>query len=100
MKRARDARLDKHLGEGGFLVLGHQEADPHIARILGLPIPSKGEFVSCRVKPVGADYLGPKVFLADQWWSLAAEGETVGPAPKRESFKTSSTDLLEYGPAV
>lgn len=46
MKRVRDAR--KHLREEGILLLGHQEADPDIARELGLPVPTKGEFISTK----------------------------------------------------
>lgn len=29
MKRPRDARLPRHVGDEGYLVLGHQDADPH-----------------------------------------------------------------------
>ena len=57
MKRAGDARLPQNLGCEGFLILGHQGTDPHIARGLDLPVPGKGELVSCRVVPAeyGAD---------------------------------------------
>ena len=51
MKRARDCRLEKHLGKEGFLILGHQEQDPEVAEALGLPRPVKGQFVSIRVHP-------------------------------------------------
>lgn len=51
MKRARDCRLEKHLGKEGFLILGHQEQDPEVAEALGLPRPEKGQFVSVRVHP-------------------------------------------------
>jgi hypothetical protein len=51
MKRARDCRKAEHLGREGFLILGHQEQDPEVAEALGLPRPSKGQFVSVRVHP-------------------------------------------------
>ncbi len=49
LKRARDARKQRHLGKEGILVLGHQENDPLVAQALGLPVPGKGDFVSARV---------------------------------------------------
>lgn len=47
MKRARDAR--KKLAAEGILVLGHQNEDPFKAAFRGLPVPRKGEFISCRL---------------------------------------------------
>ena len=41
MKRARDARLPKHLGSEGILVLGHQEQDPLVAESSGFPRPRR-----------------------------------------------------------
>jgi hypothetical protein len=98
MKRARDARLPSNLGGEGFLVLGHQEADPHVARLLGLPTPAKGEFVSCRISAVAADDDRPKVFLSSQWWALAGPTDLPAGAPNRESFKRSQFSEMAHGP--
>ena len=98
MKRARDARLPSNLGGQGFLVLGHQEADPHVARLLGLPTPAKGEFVSCRISAVAADDDRPKVFLSSQWWALAGPTDLPAGAPNRESFKRSQLEEMADGP--
>ena len=81
LKRVRDARLAEHLGGEGFLILGHQQADPHIARGLGLPVPDKGEFVSCRVVPAAHD-AECRVWLGDGWWRLAHADEPAGPSPR------------------
>jgi hypothetical protein len=97
MKRARDARLPQHLGREGFLVLGHQEADPYIAQLLGLPVPAKGEFVSCRVAPVDRDDSRPKVFLIDRWWAIASPDDAPSEAPPRKHFKRSPPFLLANG---
>ncbi len=98
MKRARDARLPRNLGKEGFLVLGHQERDPQIAGLLELPVAAKGEFVSCRVTPVGPDDRRPKVFLVDSWWSIADAGDPQIEAPRRESFRRSPPAMLANGP--
>ena len=98
MKRARDARLPTNLGDEGFLILGHQGADPHIARGLDLPVPYKGELVSCRVVPAenGADR---RVWLGDRWWRLAGASENPGPSPNRDLYLTLSRQMIESGPA-
>lgn len=94
MKRARDARLPKHLGREGFLVLGHQEADPLIAELLGLPIPVKGEFVSCRIRLADAtDASG--VNLDGTWWVLAENDASATPAPLRKLYKAKTREQLE-----
>ncbi len=80
-KRARDARLPKHLGREGILVLGHQEADPLIAADLGLPVPRKGDFVSARVHPAASALDGPTSLIDGQLWRLARDGDPVVPAP-------------------
>ena len=96
MKRARDARLPRHLGSEGFLVLGHQEADPHIASCLDLPIPAKGEFVSCRVVRATT---GPerRVWLGDGWWRLAEPGDTQAPGPDRKLYRRLDQRSIEFG---
>ncbi len=98
MKRARDARLPQNLGGKGFLILGHQGADPHIARGLDLPVPYKGELVSCRVVPAedGAD---SRVWLGDGWWRLASADEASGPNPDRDLYLGLSQQIIESGPA-
>ena len=98
MKRVRDARLPKHLGGEGFLILGHQEADPHIAQGLGLPVPDKGEFVSCRVVPAEHD-AEHRVWLGDGWWRLADAEEAAGPSPDRDLYLGLSRQIIESGPA-
>jgi hypothetical protein len=70
MKRARDCRLKKHLGKEGFLILGHQEQDPEVADALGLPRPSKGQFVSVRVSPADAGD-APVAEIRGQLWRVA-----------------------------
>lgn len=93
MKRARDARLSKNLGKEGFLVLGHQDADPHIAEGLGLPVPFKGEFVSCRIVPASR---GDGVWLGKGWWKLATD-ESAVPAPQRKNYRKLSRDEIRHG---
>jgi hypothetical protein len=98
LKRARDARLPQHLGGEGFLVLGHQEADPYVAQLLKLPVPAKGEFVSCRVTPVDRNDGRPKVFLIDRWWAIATLDDAPSEAPPRERFRISQWSMLARGP--
>lgn len=47
LKRVRDARI--HLKAEGVLILGHQDSDPGMAKKLGLPVPSKGEFIAVKI---------------------------------------------------
>ena len=96
MKRARDARLPQHLGDEGFLVLGHQEADPHIARGLGLPVPMKGEFVSCRVVR-DTSQSGLRVWLGEEWWRLADHSDPRCAAPVRSLYRTLDQRSIELG---
>ena len=98
MKRARDARLPEHLGGEGFLILGHQGADPHIARGLDLPVPYKGELVSCRVVRA-EDGAARRVWLGDGWWRLAGADEASGPSPDRDLYLALSPQVVESGPA-
>ncbi len=46
-KRVRDAR--QALRREGVIVLGHQQSHPRIAADLGLDVPPKGSWISCRV---------------------------------------------------
>jgi hypothetical protein len=81
LKRPRDARLPRHLGKEGILVLGHQDPDPKVARALGLPDTSKGNFVSVRVVPAQPDYPGPSFGLDGARWRVADPDDPVVPAP-------------------
>ena len=79
MKRMRlnGGARDK-LRPEGLLVLGHQDNDPAVARALSLPVPTKGQFVVCRVVPskhsAGAEIEG-------SWWRPATADDPVVPAP-------------------
>ena len=96
MKRARDARLPRHLGNEGLLVLGHQESDPHIASCLDLPVPAKGEFVSCRIARAATVPEG-RVWLGDGWWRLAEPGDAPIPSPDRELYRRLDQRSIESG---
>lgn len=80
-KRARDARLPHNLGNEGILVLGHQEHDPLVASALGLPVPTKGDFVSARVVPAESAWDGPAAEIAGERWRIARPGDPVVAAP-------------------
>jgi hypothetical protein len=81
MKRARDCRLEKHLGKEGFLILGHQEQDPSVAEALGLPRPEKGQFVSVRVYPAKQDD-SPVAEIGGRLWRIARPDDPPIVAPK------------------
>lgn len=82
LKRARDARLHKHLGKEGIVVLGHQDRDPLLAASLGLPIPKKGEFISARVFPAERGFDGHVAEIEGGHWRLAhAAQDAVVAAP-------------------
>ncbi|SMP42409.1 Restriction endonuclease NaeI [Neorhodopirellula lusitana] len=93
MKRARDARKPSQLGQYGFLIIGHQDADPHIATALKLPVPVKGEYVSCRIRKANSvDH--PRVCLDGDWWTIAKGGDEIEPAPERKLFEKMTIDEL------
>jgi hypothetical protein len=89
MKRARDCRLQKHLGREGFLILGHQEQDPDIAAAFGLPRPAKGEFVSVRVHPALPGDPG-SIEIDGGLWRVARPEDPVVPAPAVPRANSSS----------
>lgn len=78
-KRARDARLQ--LRDEGYLVLGHQESHPEIARLLHLTVPVKGEWIAIRVTEVNAEDPRPKVFIQRRWWGAAHSRDPTSAAP-------------------
>ena len=96
MKRVRDARLREHLGGTGYLILGHQNADPAIARCLDLPVPAKGEFVSCRVTPSTTES-DRSVWLGEGWWRLASPTDPTSPSPERDLYYYLDPESLESG---
>lgn len=82
MKRARgNGGARTQLRREGILVLGHQDSDPLIAAALGLPAPSKGEFISARVVVAQAGRDDAVAIIAGQRWALARPGDPVVPAP-------------------
>ncbi len=77
-KRVRDAR--NALRPEGVIVLGHQESHPHIATSLGLSVPPKGSWLSCRVVPDGGD--GERAAHIDgALWRLARSEDKPEPGP-------------------
>lgn len=76
-KRVRDSR--KRLAPEGIIILGHQNDSPMIAASLGLPIPSKGEWVAARIVPASPG--AGQVVIAAQEYRLAEPGDPVAPAP-------------------
>jgi hypothetical protein len=81
-KRARDARLPKHLGSEGILVLGHQQDDPEVARGLELAVPVKGQWISVRVSPAENTWAGPAAEIDGRPWRIAEPSDPVVNAPK------------------
>ncbi|RFU42344.1 restriction endonuclease [Actinomadura logoneensis] len=81
-KRPRDARLPRHLGREGILILGHQGDHPRIAEELGLPVPDKGEFVSVRVVPTMDIGSRPSTTIDGVHYTPAALGDPMTAAPE------------------
>ncbi len=81
MKRARACREPEHLGQEGFLVLGHQEQDPEVAEALGLPRPAKGQFVSVRVHPADL-FDAPVAEIRGALWRIARPDDPPVQAPR------------------
>ncbi|GAB3953248.1 hypothetical protein GCM10029976_093060 [Kribbella albertanoniae] len=72
-KGARD-----NLRPEGLLVLGHQDNDPLVAAALGLPRPTKGQFIVCRVVPAE---VGTGAEISGTWWRPAELEDPVVSAP-------------------
>jgi hypothetical protein len=82
MKRARgNGGARTQLRAEGILVLGHQGADPLIARALGLPEPRKGELISARLVPAQDGRADPVAVIGGDRWALARPGDPVAAAP-------------------
>ncbi len=81
MKRAREVREKKWLGREGIVVLGHWNEHADIARALGLPVPSRGSFVSSRVVVAAPDWSGPSAQIGQDRFRVATESDPVTPAP-------------------
>lgn len=78
-KRVRDAR--RALLPEGIIILGHQQSHPRIAEDLGLEIPPKGSWLSCRVVQE-AEGSGGRALIDGAFWRLARSGDRseAGPA--------------------
>lgn len=98
MKRMRSngGARDK-LRPDGYVVLGHQDNDPLVAAALGLPVPTKGQFVVSRVVPSEQPGIGAEI--EGTWWRPANADDPVVPAPAvpRTRVRTpKDADLAEY----
>lgn len=78
-KRVRDAR--GHLRDEGIIILGDMNQHPHIARDLGLCIPSKGSWVSARVTEVDAGEIRRSTQISGKDYAIWREGDSACPAP-------------------
>jgi hypothetical protein len=78
-KRARDARIQ--LRSQGIAVLGHQGVHPKVAALLGLDVPTKGEWISVRLAPVEVGDSRSKFWHSGRWWAKADSAEPETPAP-------------------
>lgn len=81
-KRPRDARLPRHLGREGILILGHQGDHHRIAHELDLPKPDKGEFVSVRVVPTMDIASRPSTVIDGVRYVHATTDDPVTAAPE------------------
>ena len=77
-KRVRDAR--KALLPEGVIVLGHQQSHPRIAADLGLDVPPKGSWLSCRVVREQSGGEG-RASIDGAFWRLARPADQPEPGP-------------------
>lgn len=97
-KRARDAR--HLLRDSGVVVLGHQGVHPKTATLLGLDVPTKGEWISARIAPVELEDERPKFWHSDRWWAVARPSETTVQAPDvADSPRQGKYFEMPLGPA-
>lgn len=78
MKRVRDARI--RLRAEGIVILGHERAHQEIASRLGLPVPTKGKFVSATVSRCPKRCSGC-VGIGRSRWRQARPGDKIVTAP-------------------
>lgn len=79
-KRVRDARLD--LREDGILILGYQRQHREIAKALGLPGVSQGEWVSVRVCPAEVGNVQPSFPIDGVEYRIAGRDDPPHEAPE------------------
>ncbi|MDT0447296.1 NaeI family type II restriction endonuclease [Streptomyces johnsoniae] len=79
-KRVRDARL--RLRAQGIIILGHQRGHQRIAGELGLPVPTRGEWVAARVTPASYGFGGRVAFIGEIPYRTAAPEDAETEAPK------------------
>ncbi|MFF7224129.1 NaeI family type II restriction endonuclease [Streptomyces massasporeus] len=82
-KRVRDAR--KHLRSDGFIILGHLKPAPQIAEDLGLPVPSKGSWVSAKLAILQIDDDRRSTIIDGVRYGLWREGDLDVEAPLIET---------------
>ncbi|RRQ79549.1 restriction endonuclease [Streptomyces griseofuscus] len=81
-KRVRDAR--SHLRNRGIIILGHQGQHPRIARDLGLPVPTKGSWVSTRITELEASSPGREsTHISGRTYAVWKEGDPSSVAPDK-----------------
>ncbi|MEV7830413.1 NaeI family type II restriction endonuclease [Streptomyces subrutilus] len=79
-KRVRDARLD--LRDEGILILGYQRQHREIAKALGLPGISQGEWASVRVCPAEVGDIQPVFRLGGVEYRMAGPDDQPHKAPE------------------
>lgn len=81
LKRCRDAR--KLLRAEGIAVLGHQNDSPRVAASLGLPVPTKGTFVSTRLVEVAPETTDrATAYIAGRHYAVAGHDDPIQPTPE------------------
>ncbi|MYQ91239.1 restriction endonuclease [Streptomyces sp. SID4946] len=81
-KRVRDAR--SHLRNRGIIILGHQGQHPRIARDLGLPVPTKGSWVSTRITELEASSPGREsTQISGRIYAVWKDGDPSSVAPDK-----------------
>jgi hypothetical protein len=92
-RRARTARETRHLGKEGIIVLGHYEWDLAVARVLDLPGPRSGEWISTRVHPARPDSARATFTVDHERWAIAEPDEPIVQAPTIPRSRSLDPDL-------
>ncbi|MEH8019818.1 NaeI family type II restriction endonuclease [Rheinheimera metallidurans] len=80
MKRVRaNGGARTYLGKEGILILGHQNEHPKICKILGLPVPNKGQVIAVRI----ARNLTGMLILDGSRWRVALPEDPIEDAPEK-----------------